>query len=165
MTDQTERAEAMAEMLYESLCNTLDCYGWNYDRNDEARAICCGVQGDDIPIELTMYIDAQRELIRLVSHIPAFVPEDKRIDLAVAVSIANNKLVDGCFDLDLNTGDIFFHMAATFRDSVIGDEVFAYMLICAEQTIDVYNDRFLMLAKGLLSLEQFVAAEHEEQEA
>ena len=33
------------------------------------------------------------------------------------------------------------------------------MLACAAQTVDEYNDRFFMITKGMLSLEQFVEME------
>ena len=48
-------------------------------------------------------------------------------------------------------------MTNSFLESKISEEVFAYMLYCSCQTIDEYNDKFLMLAKGMISIEQFLS--------
>ena len=82
-------------------------------------------------------------------------PDDKRLDMAVAVSAANNLLVDGSFDYDIKQGRMFFRMTSSFRESLVGKDLFTYMLLCSCKTIDDFNDKFMMLAKGLITLEQF----------
>ncbi|MBR6742530.1 MAG: hypothetical protein IKM09_03700, partial [Clostridia bacterium] len=94
----------------------------------------------------------------LISHMPFVIHEDKRLDVAIAVTALNNRLVDGCFDYDIKSGHMFFRMTNSFIDSRLDEEVFAYMLFCACKTIDDYNDKFLMLDKGMLSLEQFLSS-------
>lgn len=38
-------------------------------------------------------------------------------------------------------------------------ELFEYMLMVSAATIDEYNDKFLMIAKGMISFEQFLESE------
>ena len=150
---------ARAQKVYATMCQALDARDWKYQRDDEALRIRCTAQGDDLPMEVQIIIDADRQLISLLSHLPFVIPEEKRLDVAIAVSIANNGLVDGSFDYDIGDGHMFFRMTSSFIESEIGNDLFLYMLFCSLQTIDVYNDRFLMLGKDLMTLKQFIEKE------
>ena len=87
---------------------------------------------------------------------PFAVPENRRTALAVAVSQANNGMVDGSFDFDYLSGRIVFRMTSSYRESLIGKQLFEYMLSCACFTIDEYNDKFLMVAKNEMSAEEIL---------
>jgi hypothetical protein len=50
-------------------------------------------------------------------------------------------------------------MTNSFLDAELGFETIRYLIFCACATIDKYNDKFLMIAKGMLSLEQFMESE------
>ncbi len=147
-----------AKVVFKTLCQTLEHHDWRYKKDEEKLIVECGAQGEDLPMELTVNVDADRALVLLFSKMPFVVQEDKRLDLAVAVSAVNYILVDGCFDYDVASGRMYFRITNSFIDSLLGEDVLAYMLFCSCQTIDDYNDKFLMLAKGILSLEQFIAS-------
>lgn len=87
---------------------------------------------------------------------PFDIPEDKRIDMAIAVNIANYGIIDGSFDYDISDGDLRFRMTTSYRESILGKELFEYMFMVSALTTDEYNDKFMMLAKGLISIEQFI---------
>lgn len=156
MTDEKKIQEAKA--TFATLCRTLDKNNWKYQIDEEKLSIFCGAQGDDLPMEITVNVDVDKRLVLLFSRIPFAIQEDKRLDVAVAVSAINNALVDGCFDYNIATGSLFFRMTNSFIECELSEEVFAYMLFCSCQIIDEHNDRFLMLSKGLLSMEQFLSA-------
>ena len=146
-----------AKNVFDTFCQTLGKHKWHYKKDEKKLSIECGAQGNDLPMEITVKVDADKMLIMLISHIPFVIQEDKRLDVAIAVSAINNTLVDGCFDYDVTSGHMFFRMTNSFIESKISEEVFAYMLFCSCQTIDEYNDKFLMLAKGMISIEQFLS--------
>ena len=148
-----------AQKVYETLCATLDKHEWHYQKNEERLSIECGAQGEDLPMEITIRVDTERQLIMLLSHLPFIISEVKRLDVAIATSIANNGLVDGSFDFDITDGHMFFRMTSSFIESDIGSELFTYMLMVSCHTIDKYNDRFLMLGKGMMSIEDFMRKE------
>ncbi len=149
---------ALARETFDTLCRALDKDNWKYKKNEEDLEVECTVHGEDLPMDVTFRVRPDKMVITLLSHIPFVINEDKRIDAAIAVSAVNNMLVDGCFDYNVTSGHIFFRMAHSFVDSKISEEVFIYMLICSCQTIDDYNDKFLMLSKGMMSLDQFIAS-------
>lgn len=156
MSDQKKTEQAIE--VYNTLCRTLEMNDWHYSKNDEELSIECGAQGDDLPMEIKLKVDTDRMLVLLLSHLPYVVQEDKRLDVAIAVSAVNNMLVDGCFDYDVASGHMFFRMTNSYIESKIGNDVFTYMLYCSCKTIDDYNDKFLMLAKGMISIEQLLAS-------
>ena len=146
-----------AQKVYGTLCSTLDSHEWHYKKDEEKLSIDCGAQGEDLPMEITIKVDAERQLIMLLSHLPFVISEDKRLDVAIAVSAVNDKLVDGSFDYNIADGHMFFRMTSSFIESEIGNELFTYMLMVSCHTIDEYNDKFLMLGKGMMSIEDFIS--------
>lgn len=155
--------EAMkAAQVYHDFCGMLDGEGWKYQKDDENLRIECGARGEDLPIDLVIKVDVDRQLVTLISHLPYVIPQDKRIDVAVAVGVINNLLVDGCVDYDLSDGHLFFRMTNSYRGSTIDKEVYKYLLYCACQTIDGFNDKLLMLSKGIIDVQKFIALYSEE---
>ena len=146
-----------AQKVYSTLCATLDKQEWHYQKNDERLSIECGAQGEDLPMEITIKVDSERQLIMLLSHLPFVISEEKRLDVAIATSVVNNKLVDGSFDYNIADGHMFFRMTSSFIESDVGKELFVYMLMVSCHTIDEYNDKFLMLEKGMIGIEKFVS--------
>lgn len=153
--------ELQARSVFDTLCAALDQNNWNYQKDVEKLEISCSVRGEDLPIELIVKVRASGGVVSLISPIPVKTPEDKRIDLAVAVAVANNGMRWGNFDYDLQSGSIFFRMAGSFHDSLLGPKFFMNMVYTACSTIDKYNDRFLMLAKNLLNIEKFIELENQ----
>ena len=154
MAEEKEMKQAAA--VYKSLCEMLDEHEWHYKKDEEHLMIACGAQGDDLPIEIRMEVDVKRKLITLISPMPFVVAENRRTAMAVAVSQANNGMVDGSFDYDYLGGRILFRMTSSYRDSLIGKSLLNYMLMCSCFTIDRYNDKFLMVAKNDMSVEEIL---------
>ncbi len=158
MADEMKMQSAMKVM--NTICQMYDDMEFRYERHDEDLVITCSIRGDDIPMDFIITIDAEREVVRFLSRMPFNVPEDKRIDLAVAVALANYGLINGSFDYDMSDGEIRFRMTASYIDSDLGKGLFKYMTFASASTVDRYNDRFMMLCKGLITVEQFLEMEN-----
>lgn len=157
MTEIDENA--LGKKVYEDLCAALEKRSWPHERHDEDLVITCGVAGEDIPMQFLLMVDSRRQLLRVLSRLPFAVPEDKRVDLAIATCVATYSLADGCFDYDIESGKIEFRLTASFRDSTIGDSLFEYLILCSVQTVDEYNDKFYAISKGFISIEDFISKE------
>ena len=151
-----EKELNLARTVYKSLCAMLDEHDWHYQKDEDNLSIKCGAQGDDLPMEIIVKVDDDRKLVTLISFMPYAVPENRRSALAVAVSQANNGMVDGSFDYSYLTGRIMFRMTSSYRESLIGKNLFDYMITCACYTIDEYNDKFLFVAKNEMSTEEIL---------
>ena len=145
-----------AAKVYHDFCKMMDDEEWTYEGNEEKLSIVCGAVGEDLPIELNIRMDVDRQLVLVLSRLPYNIPEEKRIDVAVAVSVINDTLVDGNVEFDLMEGRVFFRMTNRYMDSNLSSEVYKYLLYCASQTIDAFNDKLLMLSKGIIDVEQFI---------
>lgn len=151
-----------AKEVFASLVKMLDAREWHYEKDEENLVIHSGVKGDDLPIGFIVAVDAEREAVRFLSKLPFSMPEDKRVDGAIAVCVANNGIVDGSFDYDLNSGDIIFRLTTSFRsESVLSDDLLEYMILSAAAIIDRYNDKFFFLAKGMINIQQFIEQDNE----
>ena len=142
--------------VYGTLCSMLDNINWKYDKIEEKLMIKSGVKGDDLPIDFIVVVKPRNQVVQFISSMPFNMPEDKRVEGALAVCTANYGLVDGSFDYDLSDGQIIFRLTSSYRDSLLSEALFEYMVMVSASTIDKYNDLFFMLAKGMITLEQFM---------
>ena len=150
-----------AKDVFSTLVKMLDAKDWKYSKDEENLVIKSGVKGDDLPIDFIVAVDAERELVRFMSKLPFNMPEEKRIDGAIAVCVANNGMVNGNFDYDINDGEIIFRLVSSFKSgSILSEELFNYMIMVSAFTVDRYNDKFFMIAKGALTIQQFIEEEN-----
>lgn len=157
MTDDLKRQQALK--TYEVLCKALDARDWHYNRHDEDLVITCGVKGDDLPMDMIIMVREKQQVVSLISVLPFKIGEEQRIDGALAVCAANYGLINGSFDYDLTDGEVRFRLVTSFRNTELDEDVFDYMIMVSANTIDEYNDRFLMLGKGMITLQKFLEME------
>lgn len=156
MADQVKMDAARA--TYETLCSALERLKVKFTRNDEILRVDYTYKGDDLLMPFMFIVDPDREFVSLISPMSPRVKEDKRLDMAVALSLLNYRLAFGCFDLDMNDGELRFRMVNCFRGTLLSEEVFAMMVQTGHAIVEKYNDKLYTLAAGIISLEQFVTA-------
>ncbi len=152
--------QAKAKLVYKTMIEALNERKWNFTRHDDDLTIVSDYQGDDIPIRFLISVDAQREVIRFAAPLPFKMGDDKRIDGAVAVCVANYGMVNGSFDYDISDGEIKFRLSTSYHDCEVGKGFFMDMMTTALFTTDNYNDKFMMLAKGAMTIDQFIQSEN-----
>ena len=155
MSDKPDMKKAMS--VYKHILKALDDRKWHYNSDESEMTVRFTVHGEDIPMDFLCFVDAEREVVRLLSFLPFAFPEDKRVLGAVATCQATYQLIDGSFDYEISSGRIAFRMTTSYRESLLSAEVFNYLIHCACSTVDYFNDKLLMLAKGTISIEQFLS--------
>ena len=155
-----EKMTALAARMYAQLCATLDNRNWRYEKDEEKKLVHFRVSGDDLPMNLIVIVDTDRQAVRVLAPLDYKMPEDKRMEGAIATCVASYGMVDGSFDYDLSNGRISFRMTASFRDSILGERLFAYLIDCSCAMVDQYNDKFLALGKGMISINDFINQEN-----
>ncbi len=149
-----------AKKVFDSLVKMLDDRDWKYEKYEDELLIKSGIKGDDLPIEFLMVIKPKNQLVQFLSKLPFSFPDDKRVDGAIAICAANYGLIDGSFDYDITDGEIIFRLNSSYRESVLGPDLFEYMIMVSASTIDNYNDKFFMLSKGMITIQQFLEQEN-----
>lgn len=152
----TDKELKQAKAVFSSLCDALNKMGWKYKIDEEKLRVSYGVNGDDLPMDFVISCDAERQLVRLHSVLSYKFPEDKRVEGAIAVNEANYKMAHGCFDYDLSDGMVVFRLVNTYNNSLLGYELFEYMVNVSASTVDRYNDLFFMLGKGMITLQNYM---------
>lgn len=153
-----EKQLQQARNTFATICKMMDNQNWHYDKDEsdpESLVINSGARGDDLPIDFRIIVDAGRQLVSLHSSMPFRISEEKRVDGAIACCMINYALANGCFDYDIKSGVVLFRLATSYRESLLSEELFSYVLNVSMQTIDEYNDKLLMISKGMITLEQF----------
>ena len=153
LTNRTMRGRK----VYQTIISMLDHRNWHYQRDDEKKRIRFKVTGEDLPMSFLIAVDEPRQIARLMCFFPFDMSAEKRIEGAIATCAATHRLANGCFDYDLNDGQIVFRMNAQFLNSDLGEELFAYMVDISCKTVDDYNDQFLAISKGHVRIEDFLA--------
>jgi len=145
-----------AREVYNSIVEALEAREWTFDRNDEDLIIKTGIKGEDLPIEFLLIVNPRNEVIQFISRLPYNIPEEKRIDAAVAVCVANYGLVDGSFDYDVRDGEIRYRVTCSYIGSDVPADLVEYIIFIGVKTVDEYNDRLFMLSKGMISVQEFL---------
>ena len=115
-----------------------------------------GLPGEDRETPMRVNIDEEREVVKLLSMLQIYFPEERGAELAVAVCAANNSVHDGCFTYSVNTGRIFFGWAFCYTGCEPGPELFLYMAEHVHETVGNYREIFSSLVRDKLTLEQAV---------
>lgn len=155
-----EKLMKQAQSVYETLCKSLENRDWHFTRHDDTLSITCGARGEDLAMDFIIIVNPRAQVVSLISPMPYKIAENKRVDAALAVCVANNGLINGSFDYDLSDGEIRFRIVSSYRESILGEELFNYMLVVAGGTIDDYNDKFLMISNGMFTVAQFIEWEN-----
>lgn len=145
-----------AKHAYETLCTAIDNIGWKYNKIEDELKIMLGVGGDDLPMAFLIIVDADRQLVRVLSLLPFKMNEDKRVDGAIATTVVNYALPDGCFCYDVLEGHIMYKITSSFKESLVGEELFKYLISISCYAVDKYNDRFEKLNNGEISISEFI---------
>ena len=152
----SEKENQRALVVYQAICSALEARKWKYNKDESKLMVYFGVNGDSLPIEFIFFVDAERQMIRVMVPLQQKFREEKRLEGAIATCAANYGMVDGGFDYDLSDGRVIFRATASFRESIIGEGLIDYLIDLSCAMVDKYSADFLALDKGYLSLEDFM---------
>ena len=110
----TLKQKRLAKDVFKSLCELFDENKFKYTKDKDRLCVDLVMQGDDIPIGLSIIVSAELQVALLVSHLPFIVPQDRRAAMAVAANEANSYMIDGSFEMNYLTGEVNFRMTAHF---------------------------------------------------
>ncbi len=161
MEDEQKRIETAAQNT-EVLLAMLEHRKLKYtieERTDVRTHIRIHFTGEDLPMTLHIILRTDRQIVSVLSVMPFRIDEARRNEAAIAVTAANHGLIDGSFDLNMQTGEIRFRLTSCFIGTVLSEALYAYLMFVSAETIDRYNDRFRDLNEGKLNLEGFLAAD------
>ncbi len=159
MTDFESKNLIKGMQIYQQMVAALRAKKWEFEEHEKDLLIVSGCVGEDFPIQFLFRVDPERSSISFHTAKFATFSEDKLVDAAYATIVANHGLPFGVFDLDLTDGSIFYTMTSSYEGAEYSEDFFTNMLATAISTTDKYNDKFIMLSKGMIDLKQFIESE------
>ena len=152
----TDKELRQAQNVYKIACDTLDDMGWVYNKDESILEIYTGAGGDDHTISIRICVEPEKNLVTILSEIEIGSDKDSMVPVSIAVSLINNRLVDGSFDYNILTGQMFFRITSSYKNSLISKEVFDYMVYIVCHTVDEYDGKLISLSKGEMNFDEFV---------
>ncbi|MBR4223877.1 MAG: hypothetical protein IKR73_03615 [Oscillospiraceae bacterium] len=145
-----------ARNVFETICGMLREQDYKFRADPEELKVNFGVRGESFPIDVVYRVIPDRQLVQITSALAYYIPEDKRDEAAIALTMINWRLLNGSFDFDMSDGYVQFRICEAYHDSLIGGEVFDYMTHALFYTVDEYNELLFMLGKGMITLDQLI---------
>ena len=146
-------ATSYAKENFDKLRQALDERKWHYDTDEEDYSVSFKVNGDDLLLDFQIRVDKKRDLVVLYSRLPFKASKERAVQMAQAVNHANTMLAEGSFDYNYKIGFLCYRLTNSFRGSVLSASVYDRMISMAGHTVDDYNEKFLLLSLGAISLE------------
>ena len=145
-----------AQQIYDTLIEALDERKWKYNADPNDLTVQTGVIGDDFPISILFVVDPKRDCVTFRTGNIITFDAEQILEAAVATCSANDGLVFGHFILDISDGSFYYSYSDSYEGCEVTPSFFQNMIGYAVSTVDHYNDRFIMLQKGKISLKQFL---------
>lgn len=144
----------VAKKWYNSLCGMLDSMGWTYDKDEEKFKISCKADWDEEELDIRMYLDAEREVAITWIFLDLKVPESMRKTMAHAVNVVNYTIIHGTFDFGQEKGNLLYRCTSTYKDSVVSEDWFKYLLGTSCNTVGNNISAFRRILKGYLTVDE-----------
>ena len=156
----TPERMAEAKSVFDSLVQHLNDINLKFEASEleERYMIKFNMGGDDIPMRFFIYVNPAHQIITLHSPQPVTFSADKIDEACKALCAINYRLSDGDFQIDIRDGEVLFNLSNCYAGSLISTEVFNYMLGMSINIVDEFNDKLLLLSKGLIDLDTLMAS-------
>ena len=142
---------------YDTIIRAFKNLQYTYQRNDEEFFVFSSFKGNCMKIPLLVGVERSSHRVFLKSRLPFIVSYPNRETVAVALCVLNNRLANGYFDFDFTEGIINFMMFNPLKDSILGEELFEYMIKTALLTVDEYNSPIFKLSEATISIKDFIS--------
>ena len=145
-----------ADKVYNIVCEAIETE-FSCEKDEAKRKITFGISCSKISMHFCVMVDEGRQLIKLFSSLPFRFKPDKIIDGCVAACFVSEKLTDGCFVVGINDGALIYRQTISVFKSEVSHETVRNLINTAYNTVDIFDDGFLLLARGQITLEEFLS--------
>lgn len=124
---------------FETLVAHFEANDFRFHADHDARSVQLFITGDCAVYNCRVQLTHHDELIQVRVHYPVTARDTKiRPSVAEALARANHGMCLGNFDIDMDTGDIHFHLGQVIRGPGLDDEIIGGVFSAALTTADRY---------------------------
>lgn len=146
-----------AYQTFEKIKQSLEKRKLKYREHTEKFGVVLTFEGDDMTFDLSITVLPENKLVCLHSQLPIVIDNQKTVEIALATNMANCNLAFGSFDFDSDAGILQFRCSATYEECLLGDGFIYHLVDNACFAVDKFNDKFLNLNLGYMTLDDFFA--------
>jgi hypothetical protein len=124
---------------FETLVAHFESNDFRFHADGDTKSVQLFITGDYAVYNCRVQLTHQDELIQVRIHYPVLARDPKiRPFVAEALARANHGMSIGNFDIDMDTGDINFHLGQVIRGQGLDDEIIGGVFSAALATADRY---------------------------
>lgn len=150
-----------AKQAYQLILDALEDRKWQYHADDENQRVAFSVSNNQITMHFLISSETEGQYISLLSFFPFCIEENKKVEIALAISYINYSIINGHFDMDLDEGRVLFRMATIFDGSLLSKDVVQYMIDCAGSTVNQYYNSLSQINEGAMTVDDLIAFIHQ----
>jgi len=134
--------------IFTNLRRFLDDDDWRYRVVEDNAIIKFSVQGESADFECFADVKEERNICLLYIIAPNRVPQHRRLAAAEFLVRANYGLILGCFELDMEDGELRYRCGVDVEDSELSLAMAKNMIYTAISTMDRYYQGLMAVAYG-----------------
>lgn len=147
--------EDRARTMYGTICQTMDDMDWRYTKKEDDANLyvtTASKGGNCDVIYVNIAVGIKNSSIYVYSPMTFKVPQERRDDVALAITRINWTMLNGCFDMNYADGYLSFKVADFFLDSILGSEVVKYMILVVCSMVDKHIKYILDVIDGRMTI-------------
>jgi hypothetical protein len=124
---------------FETLVAHFESNEFRFHADPEAKAVQLFITGEAVVYNCRVQLTHDDELIQVRVHYPVVARDAKiRPLVAEALARANHGMSIGNFDIDMDSGDVNFHLGQVIRDHGLDDDIIGGVFSASLSTADRY---------------------------
>jgi hypothetical protein len=128
-----------SSQAFQTLVAHFEANDFRFLADPDSKSVQLFITGDAAVYNCRLQLTHDEELIQARVHYPVAARDPKiRPLVAEALARANNGMSIGNFDIDMDTGDISFHLSQVIRDRGLDDDVIGGIFSVGLTTADRY---------------------------
>ncbi len=129
---------------FQALVAHFESNDFRFHADSDTKSVQLFITGDAVIYNCRIQLTHDDELIQVRIQYPVLARDPKiRPFVAEALARANHGMAIGNFDIDMDTGDINFHLGQVIRDRGLDDDVIGGVFSASLSTADRYFPAFM----------------------
>lgn len=143
--------------IFSSIIKALESQGMPCATNAEDGIIGFIIDTETKLGKVNFGINVAKAHYECATIFPKTVSEKVRPQVRELMNLANQEVFTGCFKMDEDTGELFFHYWVNCEDGIPGAQTIVGSVVCGLLAVERYGEAFLKVLRGRTTAEKAFA--------
>lgn len=131
--------------IMQTVCRYMKEENWTHSVDEAKGMVFCYVAGEHGTLSCMLVIDEKMQCLSIYTHMGVVVPSIKRLRMADFIARANYALLLGCFELDVDSGELHFRLSLPLAESELSRQQLRDLISTDIYMVDCYYPGIMML--------------------